>query len=55
MHQSITTSCAISDFCSQYGDYLFRVRELAAGIGRSEEGGKRAAMNLVGLRGLPGS
>ncbi len=30
MHQSITTGCSIPDFCSQYGDYLFRVRGLAA-------------------------
>jgi len=30
MHQSITTGCSISDFCSQYGNYLFRVRGLSA-------------------------
>jgi site-specific recombinase XerD len=30
MHQSITPGCSIPDFCLQYGDYLFRVRGLAA-------------------------
>jgi integrase len=30
MHQSITTGCSIPHFCLQYGEYLFRVRGLAA-------------------------
>src|SRR6202158_5571631 len=30
MHQSITTGCSISDFCSQYGNNLFRVHGLSA-------------------------
>src|ERR1700741_2085353 len=30
MHQSITTGCSIPDFCSQYENYLFRVRGLSA-------------------------
>jgi integrase/recombinase XerD len=30
MNQSTITGCSIRDFCSHYGDYLFRVRGLAA-------------------------
>src|SRR6266849_5039214 len=30
MLQSIISGCSIPDFCSQYRDYLFRVRGLAA-------------------------
>ena len=33
MNQSIITGCSAPDFCSQYGNYLFRVRGLALPLG----------------------